>query len=82
MQTENGLKRRRINHLRWCLEQLKFHESALPEERFENLYRNIYGTVSKMEELDAEEANECFLKQMRKKDIIDTLKRCNIELEV
>lgn len=82
MQTPNGLKTKRINHLKWCLEQLKFRENMLLEEEFENLYRYIYGAVSKMEEMDGMAANEYFLKQMRKKDIIETLKRCNIELDV
>lgn len=82
MQTPNGLKTKRINHLKWCLEQLKFRENMLLEEELENLYRYIYGTVSQMEEMDGMAANEYFLKQMRKKDIIETLKRCNIELDV
>lgn len=82
MQTEKGLKIKRMNQLKWCLEQLKFFESILFEEEFYCLYRYIYDTFLKMDGLGASEANEYFLKRMRKKDIIDTLKRCNIELEV
>lgn len=82
MQTENGLKIKRINHLNWCLEKLKFCEAKVPEEDIEYLYQYIFDTILAMESREASVANQLFLERLRKEEIAILLRSCNIELTV
>ena len=75
----------KINHLKWCLEQLKFLEYKNDEDIYRDLYKDIIELISKLEvfnDKDDIKACEFYREEVYHKKIKERLLIFGLELIV
>jgi len=82
MKSRSSIKREKISHLQWCLDNLMLKENQSNTEAIELLYRNIYEIISTMQDLEDVAALDYFRKEVSARRIRELLKHYNIDLAV
>ena len=60
MQTQEGIKLKKISHLKHCLEKIQHKDNGYNESKVIYLYTVIYNVINEMEKLTPEKSLEYF----------------------